>query len=132
MVELWMAFEAVAPNEEALENSLIDHLEKLGNEPGVEIVEQEVENVKEMEDPGRGLEKGFSQVADATVEAESFETAVNLVINYGPTYVQIEGPEKIELELGEAQDSLQLVANMMSQYAEQGPGGVIISSTSGD
>jgi hypothetical protein len=50
------------------------------------------------------------------------------VINYGPTYVQIEGPDGYEIELPELQNSLQEVADLVHQYAQMGVGGVLVSN----
>lgn len=126
-----MVFEAVAPTEEALGDALGDHLDKLKNEEkGVEIVELEKDEVSKIEDPHPDLEEGFSQVAEVRAEIEGFDTALDVVINYGPTYVQLEGPDKYEIDLREGQDALQSVANTMHQYAQMGAGGVLISRTS--
>lgn len=130
-IKLWMVFEAVAPEKDSLENSLEDHVETMvAQEEGVELVEQEFDEVSKVENPHPGLEEGFSQVAEVRVEADSFTKAVELVINYGPTYVQIEGPDNYEMGIGEAQNALQSVANTMHQYAQMGPGGVLISKSS--
>lgn len=130
-LEIWMVFEAVAPTEEALGDALGDHLDKLENEEkGVEIVEMEKDEVSKIEDPHPDLKEGFSQVAEVRAEIEGFDTALEVVINYGPTYVQLEGPDRYEIDLREGQDALQSVANTMHQYAQMGAGGVLISRAS--
>jgi hypothetical protein len=127
-IELWMVFEAVAPSKEELEESLDDHIEKMESEEGLEITEAEVEETEEVENPHPGLEKGFSQVAEVRAEAETFTRAVKTVINYGPTYVQIEGPDRFEMDLPDMQNSLQEVADTVHQYAQMGIGGVLVSN----
>ncbi len=126
---LWMVFEAVAPDRDKLLNALDDHLETIETEEGVDILESELDEVTELENPHPGLEKGYSQVAETRMEIESFAKAIELIINYGPTYVQLEEPEKVELDLREAQESLQNVADTMHKYAQSGAGGVLISRT---
>jgi hypothetical protein len=126
-IKLWMVFEAVGPSEEDVEGSLDDHLEKLRSEEDLEIVEANVEEIDKVEDPHPGLEEGFSQVAEVRADVSSFTRAVKTVINYGPTYVQIEGPEEFEMDLPDMQDSLQEVANTVHQYAQMGLGGVLVS-----
>ena len=115
-VKLWMVFEAVAATEDAVEGSLEDHLEKLDNEPEAEIIES-------------NIDEGFSQVAETVVEASSFEEAVALTVNYGPTYIQMEEPDVYDLSLKEGQEALQNVADIMRRYAEMGAGGMLISKT---
>ncbi|MFB6144117.1 MAG: hypothetical protein ABEJ98_02280 [Candidatus Nanohaloarchaea archaeon] len=126
-VEVWMVFEAVGPEKEGVENSLDEHVETLRNEEkGVEVLEIERDEATEMENPHPGLEKGYSQVVEAELEMEDFQKAVEAVINYGPTYVQFQGPDNYSMNLAESQNVLQSVANTMHQYAQMGTGGVLI------
>jgi hypothetical protein len=124
-----MVFEAVAASESAVEGSLEEHLEKLSNEPEAEIVEREVEEIEKVENPHESLEEGYSQVAETVVETSSFEEAISLVINYGPTYIQLESPDHYDLSLKEGQETLQNVADIMRRYAKMGAGGMLISKT---
>ena len=128
-LKLWMIFEAVAASEEAVKGSLEEHIEKLSNEPEAEIIEKTVEEIEEVENPHESLEEGFSQVAEVVVEASSFEEAIALVINYGPTYIQLESPDHYEMSLKEGQETLQNVADIMRRYAEMGVGGMLVSKT---
>lgn len=126
-LKLWMVFEAVAPSEELLGDALQDHIDALESEDDVTIVKSETDEVSEVEDPHPELDKGYCQIAEVTIEIEGFDRAIQTVINYGPTYVQIEGPDDYEMKLREAQDALQNVASTMHQYAQMGAGGVLIS-----
>ena len=124
-----MVFEAVAATEDAVEGSLEDHLEKLDNEPEAEILESNIDEVEKVEKPHPDIDEGFSQVAETVVEASSFEEAVALTVNYGPTYIQMEEPDVYDLSLKEGQEALQNVADIMRRYAEMGAGGMLISKT---
>ena len=126
-VKLWMVFEAVAAKEEAVKNSLDDHLEKLESESEVEITESNIDDVSHVENPTEGLDEGYSQVAECRVEVESFRKCIQITFDYGPTYVQVEGPENYEMDLKESQESLQQVADVMHNYAQKGLGGVLVS-----
>ncbi|MFB6147684.1 MAG: hypothetical protein ABEJ66_02260 [Candidatus Nanohaloarchaea archaeon] len=128
-IELWMVFEAVAPEKEDVEESLEEHVEMLESEEDIRVLSSETDEVAEVKDPHPGLDKGYSQVVEMQVEVDGFDRAIETVVNYGPTYVQIEGPEKYEMDMREAQDALQNVANTMHQYAQMGPGGVLISKS---
>jgi hypothetical protein len=128
-VKLWMVFEAVAATEEGVEGSLEEHLEKLSNEPEVEILERNIDEAEKVENPHPDLEEGYSQVAETVVEASSFEEAIAITVNYGPTYIQMEEPDVYELSLKEGQESLQDVADIMRRYAEMGLGGMLVSKT---
>lgn len=128
-VKLWMVFEALAATEDAVKGSLEEHIEKLDNEPNASLVESTIDDVEEVEEPHPELEKGYSQVAETVVKAESFEDAMTMVINYGPTYIQLEEPDVYELSLKEGQETLQDVADIMRKYAETGLGGMLVSKT---
>lgn len=126
-VSIWMVFEAVAATEEGVEDSLDDHLEKLETESDVEIVESNVDDVSKVQDPHPDLDEGFSQVAECRLEIDSFRKCVQVTFDYGPTYVQMEGPEDYVMELKEGQETLQQVADVMHKYAQMGVGGVLVS-----
>lgn len=126
-VKVWMVFEAVGAEKQGVVGSLEDHIETIKSENGIEITELEKDEAEEIDNPHESLEKGYSQVIEMRAEFESFQKVVEAVINYGPTYVQMEGPDKYELDLRESQDTLQSVANTMHQYAQMGAGGVLIS-----
>lgn len=127
-INLWMVFEAVGPSREDVEDSLEDHIEKMESEDELKITEANVEEIEKVENPHPGLEEGFSQVAEVRADADTYTRAVKTVINYGPTYVQIEGPDNFDMDLPDMQESLQEVANTVHQYAQMGVGGVLISN----
>lgn len=129
-VKVWMVFEAVGAKKNGVVKSLEDHVEGIKSEEGVEITELEKDEATEIENPHESLEKGYSQVVEMRADFDNFQKVVETVINYGPTYVQMEGPDKYELDLRESQDTLQSVANTMHQYAQMGAGGVLISKSS--
>lgn len=128
-LKLWMVFEAVSPNEEDVEESLNEHVDKLESEKEVEILDKEFSSVDEVENPHPSIDEGFSSLVELQVECDTFTRAVKTVVNYGPTYVQVEGPEHYDLDLKDSQQSLQEVANTMQQYAQMGLGGVLVSNT---
>jgi hypothetical protein len=128
-LDLWMVFEAVAATEEGVKDSLEDHVDQLELESGVEVKEASIDEVTEIENPHPDIEEGFSQVAECRLSVEGFDKAISLTFNYGPTYVNVEGPEKYEMDLKESQESLQNVANVIHQYAQKGLGGVLVSKS---
>jgi hypothetical protein len=128
-VKIWMVFEAVAATEEAVEDSLDEHLEKLESESEVEITESNVDEISKVDDPHPDLEEGYSQVAECKLKVDSFRKCIQITFDYGPTYVQVEGPENYEMDLKESQESLQQVADVMHKYAQMGVGGVLVSKS---
>lgn len=129
-VKVWMVFEAVGADKDGVVKSLEDHVESIGSEEGVDITEMQKDDATEIENPHESLEKGYSQVVEMRADFDHFQKAIETVITYGPTYVQMEGPDKYELDLKESQNTLQSVANTMHQYAQMGAGGILISKGS--
>lgn len=126
---LWMVFEAVSNDREKVDSSLEEHVENLDEESGVEILEKNWDETSKVENPHPKLEEGYSNVVELVLEVDSFSKAVEITINYGPTYVQIEGPENFNLDMKDSQEALQNVANTMHKYAQMGAGGVLISKS---
>ena len=128
-IELWMVFEALSPKEEDVKQSLQDHVQKLREENNLTLSEVNMEDAELMEDPHPELDEGYSKVVEVQAEADTYTRAVKTVINYGPTYVQIEGPESFKMDISDMQESLQEVANTVHQYAQMGVGGVLVSNS---
>ncbi|MDY6769408.1 MAG: hypothetical protein SVU88_00380, partial [Candidatus Nanohaloarchaea archaeon] len=101
LLEVWMVFDVVAAEEEAAEESLQDHLRQLENERAVSAFAADVDEVREVEQPSPDLDEGYSQVAEVEMEVDGFAELVEMVINYGPTSVDVKAPERVEMELRE-------------------------------
>ena len=76
----------------------------------------------------RNINTLFSQICEITFMINSYEKLTEIVIMYGPTAVEILAPEKITLDMREAQNSLVLIADMMHKFAAQGIGGIVIKT----
>ena len=126
-IELWMVFEALSPKEDDVNESLDEHVRKLRDEKDLEVSSVNTDEAELMQDPHPELDEGYSKVIEVQAKASTYTRAVKTVINYGPTYVQIEGPESFEMDISDMQKSLQEVANTVHQYAQMGVGGVLVS-----
>ncbi len=54
-------------------------------------------------------------------------TLVNVVLVYGPSAIEILGPDKKEIPLEEIQNLTNLLAGVVHQFAAAGVGGIVIS-----
>jgi hypothetical protein len=127
-LHVWMLFEIISTSKELTEKSLKDHISKLKEEEGVEVVKETFEEISEIEKPHPKVDKGYSQICEVEILIDSFSKLFLIVMNYGPSVVEVIKPQKITLELSEVQDALNYVANMMHKFLEAGIGGVIILS----
>ena len=126
-IDVWMVFQVVAATKDAAEDSLNQHVEKIGNESCVSEFEPEMDAVEEVENPHEALDKGYSKVCEIEMTVSSFSELIELVINYGPTSVDVLGPDEITMDLGEVRNSMNAVAQMMHQFLQAGAGGMMIS-----
>ena len=129
-LKVWMIFEVMATERDTAESSLKEHVNKLDTIEGVELLESEYDDINEVEQPRPDVEKGYTQVCETEFEIRDLNLLIQVVLNYGPTMVEIMEPDKLELDQGELQDTVNLVAEMMQKYLHSGMGGVVISSGS--
>ncbi|MFB6294390.1 MAG: hypothetical protein ABEI97_01390 [Candidatus Nanohaloarchaea archaeon] len=126
-LDVWMVFDVLAADEEAAKESLQNHLEQLESERSVMEFSAEVGDVSEVEQPSPDMDAGYSQVAEVDMTVNSFSELVEMVINYGPTSVDVKSPETVEMELREVRDALNAVAQIMHQFLQSGAGGMMVS-----
>lgn len=126
-IDVWMVFHVVAATEDAAEESLDDHIEQLEGERGVISMSAEMEDAQKVDDPHPQLDEGFSKVCEVELSVKAFSDLIDIVINYGPTSVDVKGPDSREMPIGEMRDSLNSVAQMMHQFLQAGAGGMMIS-----
>lgn len=129
-IKVWMVFEVQAASKDVCVNALKKHVEGLGAQSYVKIMEQSFTDVDKIDAPDglkqRGVKNLFTQVSEVTLMARDFEGVMNAVINYAPTAVEIVAPEKITISMRDAQNALVSVADMMHKFANAGIGGMLI------
>lgn len=122
-----MVFHVVAATEDAATESLDDHLEKLESERAVSAFDADLDDAEEVDNPHPSLETGYSRVAEVELTVDGFADLVELVINYGPTSVDIQAPDTVEMDIGEVRDAMNSVAQLMHQFLQSGAGGMMVS-----
>lgn len=120
-----MMFEVLAITEEAAKGALQSHIEKM--EKNVEMTKKEFLQIEKVEKPMQNIETGFSQICNTEFMVKNFDTLVQIVLEFGPTTVEILKPEKYQLGVNEAQNILNLMAEMMHRFAAAGFGGIVIA-----
>lgn len=126
-IQTWMVFEVLAGQRDTAEESLQSHVEKLGDRDDLTIESADFDDIKEVDNPHEALDTGYSQVCEVECTVDTFSALIEIVMNYGPTMIDILGPDEITLDLTEAQESMNLVAEMMQKFLQAGAGGMMIS-----
>ena len=120
--------EAMAVSEETVESALKKHLERMEREKNMLIYKKDFKAIEEVKKPLPNIPKGFSQVVDVELVAENFDKLVYIVMNYGPSAIEILEPDNIRIDIGEAQGILNTLAALVHRFAALGAGGMLVSA----
>ncbi|MBI2578645.1 MAG: hypothetical protein HYW26_02965 [Candidatus Aenigmarchaeota archaeon] len=119
--------EALGAKEEILTKTLKEHVEKLSKTPDTIIYETNYSDVQQVEKPIEGLETGYSQFVEVKFVTKTLFLLLNAVILYGPSAVEILGPERKEIRIDEVQNIVNILAGVLHQFAASGMGGIVIT-----
>ncbi len=125
--ELMFTIEALAVKKEIVEKSLKTHIEKLGNIKDVFVYETEYMDTVKVEKPLKNVEEAYSAVVKLKLFIRNLPTLIQIVMVYGPSSIEVFGPERTELSLSETQDITNLLAGIVHQFAAAGAGGIVIT-----
>ena len=123
-----MMIEAMAISKDTVESALKKHIEKMEKEKCLFIYKKEFQRTEEIEKPLPNIPKGFSQVVEIEAVAENLDRMIYIVLNYGPSSIEILEPKKMEIDVGQAQGILNTIAIMIHRFAATGGGGMIVST----
>jgi len=126
-IEAWFAIEALATNRETAEGALRVHIEGLEHAKDAFVYEKKLSEIKHVENPLKNVAEGFSQIAEIKLFAKNIFVLVNLVLLYGPSSIEILGPNEKKMKISEIQDMCNLLAGLMHQFAAAGVGGMVIT-----
>ena len=125
----WMTvsliFEVLGNNKEIVEKSLKEHIEKLEAIKTCFIYRKNFSEVEEVEKPIKNLDKGYSQYVDVDCMVKDLTTLFVIAISYGPSSVEIDKPDKMQIKAGDLQHLVNLVAGTIHRIAESGLGGIV-------
>lgn len=127
-IRAWMMIEALAINQEASKSALEKHIHKMEKEEGVIVYKSKFHPVTKVEKPLPNVSVGFSCIVEIELVAKNLDRLVYIVMNYGPSTIEILEPEKISLDAGEAQGILNSIAEMLHRFAAAGLGGVLVEA----
>jgi hypothetical protein len=125
-IKSWMMIEVLAGSGEAAKKALERHMEKMDKEDNAIIYRMDYKELVKVENPIPNVAEAYSYVVELELLASNFDKLFFLVLNYGPSSVEIFEPEKISLDMGEAQGILNAVADMLHNFAARTMGGVHI------
>ena len=123
-----MIIEVLAVKESAAESALQSHVEKMSKEDNTLITETRYHETKEIDNPMPKIEKAYSKIVDVDVLTKDFDNLVRIVLYYAPSSIEIVEPEKIKMDMGEAQGILNTLSEVIHKFAQAGLGGVMVGA----
>ncbi len=124
-----MFIELLAVNKEHTEKVLTDHIEKLEKEKNIFLYKKRFGDTKKTEFRIKSDKKinGYSQIVEVKLFAKTFEDLLIIVIKYGPSSIEIFGPNKIQLDMRQAQGISNTIADLIHKFAQIGIGGILVT-----
>lgn len=121
-----MMIEVMAISKDSAKKSLESHVKKMEMEEGALVSFKEFKKIDELLNPFPNVKKAYSYVVELEVFAINFDRLVSLVINYGPSSVEIISPDKISIDMGEGQGIVNTISEMIHRFAATGLGGIMV------
>lgn len=125
-MKIWMAFEVLAIKEQVAKESLEGLIDKLDNGGKVKIYKKDFGDIKKVERPLKNVETGYSITSEIEMVCKNFQDLIQIVIEFGPSAIEILEPLEFNLKAGEAQTILNAISNMIHRFAAAGAGGMLI------
>ncbi len=126
-LEVWFSIEVLGIDENVAKDSLTKHIEKLSHVKDTFIYEKEFKDIKKVKNPLKGVEEAYSQVVNVKFFVRTLPILLNIVLTYGPSSIEIMGPDKKDVNAAEIQDIANVLAGLVHQFAAAGAGGIVIT-----
>ena len=125
-IKCWFAIEVMANSRGLARQSLEEHVERMSRIPSVFVYKKDFSDVQEVPDPPEGIKEAYSLIVNIELLVKDVYTLLNIVMVYGPSAVEILEPNKITMNIDELQNTVNVVASLVHQFAAAGVGGLLI------
>ena len=110
-IKIHAVIEAQAIEEELVRKALEQMKRNLNKERGVHIVSANPSEIRKDEETGM-----YSAFMDLVLVFEGFEPLMHFLFFYGPSVVEVLGPERVSFDMGDLQRGLLEAASMIQGY----------------
>ena len=121
----WMMFEVLAVNENTTKESLESLMNKLEKDSRIKMYKKEFGEIKKVEKPLLNIEFGYSLTCEVELISKKLDDLVQIVTEYGPSAIEMLEPSKFNMSAGEAQAILNLISQMLHNFAAAGACGIV-------
>ena len=125
--EVWFNIEALAVSRDVVESALNKHVEKMKGVRDIFIYEITFSEIIKVDKPMKNIEEAYSQIVKVKFFVKTLSTLMSVVMTYGPSSIEILGPDKKDISVAETQDIVNLLAGIVHQFAAAGVGGIVIT-----
>ncbi|MCD6368063.1 MAG: hypothetical protein J7L45_03195 [Candidatus Aenigmarchaeota archaeon] len=111
-IRCWSMIEVMAVGKDVTEEALKEHVKKIKKEKWIKIYKEKFEPAVETGNKIKDKDV-YTQVVELEFIVKGFKELVDFVILYGPSALEVLEPEKIEIKMGEAQETLNRIATVL-------------------
>src|SRR3989304_4363503 len=122
---VWMIFEVLGVNKEISKSSLESLMENLEKDKRAKLCKKQFGDVLTVEKPLKGINEAFSYTCEVELISKKFDEIAQIVIEYGPSAIEIIKPTSFKMDAGEAKMVLNTISQTMHQFAAAGAGGIV-------
>jgi len=126
-IDAWFAIEVMGVKEDVVKESLENHIGKLTKTKNLLVYDKKLLDVKKVDKPPKDMEVAYSQVVELKILIKDTATFLLIVMLYGPSSIEVFGPEKKEIKIDELQEIANAVSGIVHQFAASGMGGLVIT-----
>jgi hypothetical protein len=116
-IKSWVMIEALAVSEDTAKSAIEKLVEKMEGEKNVMVFDKDLKGIKKVEDVNPKIPQAFSQVIEFHMLTPNYDKLVYMIMNYGPSAVEILEPKEIRMDQGEAQGILNSISTMIHRFA---------------
>ena len=124
-IRVWIAFEVLAVSESVVKDSLGKMIENLDKDKRISLYKKSFTDIVKVEKPLKNIDIAYSCTCEIECVVKKLEDLVLIVIQYGPSAVEILEPTKFDISSREAQNIMNSVSEMMHMFAAAGVGGLV-------
>ena len=121
-----MMVEVMATTEDSAKTALEKHISAMDKEEGIIKYKEEFGDMKKVEKPFKNVDVAYSYIVEVEFVAQSFERLVWAVMTFCPSSIEILEPENLKLDMGDAQNVLNSISDIIHRFAAMGIGGVVV------
>lgn len=124
-LRIGLIFEVIAVTEDVTKKSMVELANRLMRDKRIEVYGSEMSNTMKIDNPTKDVKVGYTANCEINAIIKNFENLVEIVMEYGPSSIEIIEPKRMTVQMNEAQAVINKIASMMHGFASSGLGGII-------